>query len=886
MRRLYWITSLLILTTTILLFVPMQDSAAADVGLSLLSPITCPSTGCAAGQRLNFRVEFSISPQNADPNTQICVYAPSDSQPEEANPWADFESGWISQTGLVSGEDYKQGQVDSICTDHLDPGDEWLTGVYASLKTGTFDRLDFAVHIHPDTDSDGYIKVKVLQRSTNSGAWILNANFKKSIIVAEFNPIVYVAQSPNECSTYQPCFVNSGDDLEDGIGTGLRDAVMAVKINHEIRILKNFPIKDHTVLVDKNVKISGHENALITYIGNVCTSPMIILTNGGSLRNLTINDGNCIIPSRNLIEIDSADDVAIEHNTLEFGSNAIFVDDNSGDVTIAFNHINNNDQYAVWRAFGEDTGIVNLFANNIINNRMGYQVHCNERGVANHNFWGVDLLATNNAAYCTVSNSKRLGAAILFEDIGPGVQARRQTVSTQMSYAFDEKVGVQRTTGNDFDVIIVNHGQGLASNIPFYQTGLGDIVPCSNFYDIFLAENAVANDLTLTFRYDLNDRCVTRIESNEFCGGNDSTQYPLWWFDPALNVTDGWDRTGQNPQGPGASGAIGQETICHLSDKEIRVIIDNTGRPGISNDLNFTPFVVGLPLTEGMTLSQFTAQFDGNDVIIDWRTTSENNIQGFHVIRADTQDGTYARISRQIEAIGDTHIGGIYQFIDTSTTYGKMYYYKLELINTNGVSIGTHGPVSTLTPTTTPTVTPTLDLTQTQTLTPTITLTGTLTTFPTATRTRTPTPFFYRSPTPYFYRSPTPITYRSPTPFQPNTATPSGDSTPMPTFGPSPTGTQTIFITPDETPDPSPGYPIDWDETRTPTLMPSLVLTEPTVTPVYEPSNEDMALTPIPETEDQPLLLEDFGIFFVLGIASGLGLIGAVSLILAKYRIL
>lgn len=873
MRKLFWLATPFILSLSLLFIFTVNPSRAADDGLNLVAPAECPEAGCAAGQRLNFSVQFSESPKKPDPNTQVCIYAPADGQADGVGPWADFTSGWISPTGLLSTKKYTQDQVGTICRENRDEGEQWLDGTYTQLKTASTDQLEFALHIHPEADIDGYITVKVFEPAEGNGSWEETSSFSTPIPVVERSEIVYVAASPDDCDDYSPCFVNSGDDLDQGLGTGLRDAILAVDPGDEIRILKDYTIKDSSVLVDKEVFIRGHENALITYIGTECTQPMLLITEGATVSELTVNDGNCFNPSRNLIEVASADPVVIKQNTLVFGDHAVLIHDNSGDVTIAFNHVVNNDSYAVFRDAGESTGEVAIYANNIINNRTGYQVDCNRRGTANHNFWGEGNSAPASANNCgVVTNGKRLGALIRLDTSRPGVEAQRLTVTTIMAYAFDEKIGAQRSAGNDFDIIIVNHGQGLAANIPFYQDGAGNIQPCSNFYDVFLADGTGATNLILALKYDLNSNCVAKIESSDNCGSTNSQNYPLYWYDPATNATDGWDRTGQNPQGPGAGGVTGQETSCNLSTKEIRVIIDNSGRPGISSDLNFTPFVVGLPIVDGITLSQFTAQFDGSKVNLRWITTSEINTQGFYVLRSDSRDGTYARISSQINAIGDTHIGGIYQFADTNITFARTYFYKLEVIDINGNSIELHGPVSTVTSTATPTAT--------QTRTP--------TTIPTATGTwtRSPTPIPYNSPTPYYI-------YRTPTPYiQLRTATQSVGPTQFRTFGPSPVGTDDFITYPTDDMDTDSGYPIpdpndqDWWGETPPVEGYPLPVTPSPDQPTPTPEPETDSDTPATGTDDDgELAVQNIRwIFIMVGIAGGLSLIGATSVILAGSR--
>jgi len=876
MRKYLWYAPLSILLLALLFIFSVNTSRAADDGLTLVAPSDCPSTGCAAGQRLNFSLQFSVSQIDSDPNVQVCIYAPEQGQSDGDQPWADFTEGWISDTGLVSGAQYDEGQWDSLCSANLDEGDEYLSGAYTRLTSDSYDQLEFALQIHKAAEIDGYIKIKVLEPNS-ADAWQVTGGDSTPITVAALAETVYVAGFPSDCDDFQPCFLNSADDLDDGLGTGLRDAIMAVNEGDEILILKDYAIKDRAVLVDKNVNLSGYDNALITFIGSECAQPMLLFTQGGSLSELTINDGNCFSPSRNLVEIDSPEGIAIEKNTLVFGDHAVYVHDQAGDVTVAFNHIVNNDSYAVFRATGNAPGEVNIYANNIISNRSAYQVRCNGRGTANHNYWGEGQSASGNAADCSVSNGKRLGAPIRLATESAGVQSERLRVTTTMSYAFNGQVGAQHSAGEDYDIIIVNHGQGSASNIPFYPQGTDHIQACSNFYDVFLANDAVATNLILALKYDLNSQCIAEIESDAYCGGSDRENYPLLWYDPATSVTDGWDRTGQNPQGSNAGGATGQETVCDFTNKNIRVTIDNTGRPGISNDLNFTPFVIGLPVVDGITLSQFTAQFDGSNVRLQWTTTSEVNIKGFYVLRSDSQDGTYARISNLIPALGDTYIGGIYQYIDTTISFAKTYFYKIEVINKEDQSVGTHGPVSALTATATPSPT----LTSTPTNSPTVT--------PTRTHTPTRTPYF--SPTPY-YR------YRTSTPYYPiRTSTPLTRPTQVRTFGPSPVGTDDFSGVPTNDLEPESAYPPPdseapggWEQTQPVDAYPppeTPIPTEQTSTPEPDLDNEELdEFTPAPGAEDTGDLPSENvrWIFILVGIAGGLSLIGAASVILAGTR--
>jgi len=320
---------------------------------------------------------------------------------------------------------------------------------------------------------------------------------------------------------------------------------------------------------------------------------------------------------------------------------------------------------------------------------------------------------------------------------------------------------------------------------------------------------------------------------------------------------------------------------------EISVVIDNTGKPDLASDLNFTPFVVGLPITQGVNLTEFSAVFDETNVDLKWITSSEHQIDGFHILRSTSQSGPYTRITPKIDAIGNTYIGGIYQHTDTDIIFTQTFYYKLEVVDKLGNTIEMFGPLTIITSTATPTITPTHT--------------------PTITRTPGPT----RTATPYFYRSPTSY-------YQPYTSTPRPSPTQVRTYGATSTRTSasnqtltgtttaqttgTVNLTPSATydaqdtsypyPAPSSGptdsYPPPGDITVTP---PEDSVTGYTPTPDgTETENEndrsngpDDKENKDEKKEDQKEPVEKIRwLFLVLGTLSGFGLLGSISTILIK----
>ena len=720
-----------------------SSKALLSDSVSLVSPETCPNSGCAAGQRLNFRLEFSADPNiSTGSNTQLCITAPID--------WVDYSSGSISSTGLVSGELYTTGELDNVCTDNH-PSEQLVTSVYAALPSTVTDQLDLALRINQTADINGYVNVYIYELDSSGSSWSLSATLTKSINVAAASQPAYVAETVGQCGSYTPCFVNSADDLPDGLGTGLKDAIDAYTTPAEINILSTYNIKSHNVLVDKPHTIQGQSNSTLSYNGSSCTSPMLTITAGATLRHTTLNDGTCTSISRNLVVVDSPDPVLLEYNTLNDGYVGVLLKDNAGDLTIQFNQITQNISYAIKRESGSNLSEINAKANNIFDNKYGYQVECQNKGVVDHNYWGEGVSPASAVSNCSITDGKELGAPIMTSDTG--VDAIRATVTLAKTSAFNGAISYNHNGSGDFDIYIINHGNGDQDNIPFLESGSEPMTACSNFWDVFTADGDSPSELILYMKYDLNSSCESRIESSDYCGQPSSSKFPLWWYDPAYDVTDKWDKTGESPKGTGAGGASGQTTSCDTTNKEISVTIDSSGRPDLNNDLKFTPFVVGFPLPSGIQLNSFTSEFRVSRVDIKWITSSENNISGFHILRGETANGTYTRITELIPAIGNPFIGGIYNYTDYGIVFARNYFYKLEVIDENEQTIEIHGPVSVLTSTATPTATLTRTPTQTR----------------TSTLIKTNTPYVYKSPT-KTYRSSTPTSkystpsYKSPTP--------------------------------------------------------------------------------------------------------------------------
>lgn len=87
-----------------------------------------------------------------------------------------------------------------------------------------------------------------------------------------------------------------------------------------------------------------------------------------------------------------------------------------------------------------------------------------------------------------------------------------------------------------------------------------------------------------------------------------------------------------------------------------------------------------LPVQMGQIAGKYS--YD-KGVILSWRTESEFNLAGFHVLRSTSPEGPFARVSTAlIPGHGTTSDLHEYQFIDSNVDWGKKYYYMLHEIST------------------------------------------------------------------------------------------------------------------------------------------------------------------------------------------------------------
>lgn len=726
-----------IVLLALLLSLWMLPSSQADmlqstISIDMVSPSDCPSSGCAPGQRLNVTLDFDINEADPgrSPNLQVCVYQPTS--------WPASGTIEFAEKGSITAQTYTA----NVAHCNQPPTNYSVVGgAVATIPiTAIYDVLPIAFRLGTPTTNSPY-KVEVYELDVNNN-WVLTSQGSQTITVAASATTVYVANNADTCGTYTPCYLNTRDDLANGIGTGLKDAIDFPGSATTIHILGSYTLKQNSVLVDKPHTIKSITSGKIITLDSTCAQPMLTLTSGASLNGLAIDGSACTSPRRDLVQINSPNPVKIENSDLLGGKDAIKVlASNTGNLSVYNNHIASNSGYAIVLD-SANTGVLTALANNLLDNQASVQVECGSaaRGTVDHNFWGVGLSVTQSSAHCTSSETKRLGAAILRNLTGPGVQVQHVTVGTTAQYQFNNDIGYQRTgSGGDFGMVIVNHGADNVSSIPFTIGQANNLQPCSNYWDIFLSSSPVPTSpatLELFFKYNLNSECVAAVEAAQYCGQtNTPANYPLWWYDLSGGT---WKTTA-------TSG--GQTTTCRTDTDEIQVSISGTTNRPSFNDLAHEPFVVGIPgAPPSVILTSLRVQPGNTQANLQWVTSGEVNLAGFFVQRSTQATSGFADISAQLPRQGTGTGGSSYQYNDSNLTNYTAYYYRLRVLGTNGSSIYSGVVATTPIP-----QTPTPTLTLAPSLTPTnIIHTATITRFPTSTviyRTSTRTPTASATPT-------------------------------------------------------------------------------------------------------------------------------------------
>ena len=104
---------------------------------------------------------------------------------------------------------------------------------------------------------------------------------------------------------------------------------------------------------------------------------------------------------------------------------------------------------------------------------------------------------------------------------------------------------------------------------------------------------------------------------------------------------------------------------------------------GHQQDLGTPGYRRGKPLP--VELSQFSAKFVQDEVVISWTTESELDNAGFNIYRSTSPTKNFQRINAKlIRGAGTTGKRSTYQFIDKTAKPNVAYYYRIEDVDLSG----------------------------------------------------------------------------------------------------------------------------------------------------------------------------------------------------------
>lgn len=101
--------------------------------------------------------------------------------------------------------------------------------------------------------------------------------------------------------------------------------------------------------------------------------------------------------------------------------------------------------------------------------------------------------------------------------------------------------------------------------------------------------------------------------------------------------------------------------------------------------------------TTAVNLISFSAAETAEGALVQWETASETDNLGFNLYRAASEDGERVLLNSSLiptKMPPGSPIGGLYEYLDTTTVIGQTYFYWLEDIDLAGVAT-LNGPVTT-----------------------------------------------------------------------------------------------------------------------------------------------------------------------------------------------
>ncbi|MBI2864710.1 MAG: hypothetical protein HYX94_09145 [Chloroflexi bacterium] len=199
---------------------------------------------------------------------------------------------------------------------------------------------------------------------------------------------------------------------------------------------------------------------------------------------------------------------------------------------------------------------------------------------------------------------------------------------------------------------------------------------------------------------------ITMGQSPPSCNGNAFGGTPAKrWFQITPATSTGVSATLRLFYGPGEANGTNASNVglFHCGSNGGWMQVGGTNTRGtdsnsnyyaqIANVTTFSPFALGESSPTAMAVSSLAAKALSSGVEVDWDTTTELDIVGFDLWRAEGSGGEWVKANGTRIAAEGASWGNRYSYVDATALPGRRYQYRLEAIGLSGGSEW-YGPVS------------------------------------------------------------------------------------------------------------------------------------------------------------------------------------------------
>jgi hypothetical protein len=466
-----------------------------------------------------------------------------------------------------------------------------------------------------------------------------------------------------------------------------------------------------------NVTVGG----LAAGAGNVVSGNSV---NGIAINGVEATANNVL---GNIIGLDATGDADLGNTfvgvAVSLGATGNFI----GDTGNGRNIISGNNQYGVRLVDGGTS------TNRVQNNYIGLDI---TGDLARPNGVGGVCLEAGGAATGNIIGGTAVGLGnVISGNNGFGIDVRNSMTSTLIAGNIIGRTwdgsAPQGNTGagilitssnnntiggtglNDSNTIASNGGDGIAvTGTSTGNTILGNSIYGNTGLGIDLADNAVSENDLLDADTGPNTLLnfpdpMAAIES----GGNLTAYFKLDVPAGSYRIEFFENSAGADPTGNGEGQVlVGTRNVNHPGGGSVDFNHTFVGAVGdiitatatactdaptcnaFGDTSEFGDAATAVPTA--VKLASFSAVAGNGEVNLYWRTGSELNNLGFHLYRSLSADGSYEKItSALIPGLGSSPVGASYSYQDRGLTNGTKYFYRLEDIETTGLT-ELHGPVS------------------------------------------------------------------------------------------------------------------------------------------------------------------------------------------------